>query len=174
MSRGRKKLPTKFHVLNGTDRPCRKNENEPMPDIDKEIPDPPHHLTECAKKEWVRMSRILYDNGLLTQLDYSEFEIYCQAYGRWVEAEDMMLKTGMVIKTAEGKKVKTGMVIKTTNGNIIHSPFVSIANMAMRDCHKYLSEFGMTPSSRTKVKGSGAPRKNRNKFAENSKKQANL
>lgn len=156
MPAGRNRLPTKFHVLNGTDRPCRRNSNEPMPETDVKIPAPPKHLSKYAKKEWKRMSDILHAMGLLTQLDYSEFSLYCQAYGRWVEAEEKLLKTGLVVKT--------------TNGNPINSPFLNIASSAMRDCHKFLSEFGMTPSSRTKIKTEKISKKT-NKFLVNGKRQ---
>jgi P27 family predicted phage terminase small subunit len=152
MPAGRKPLPRKFHVLNGTDRPCRRNDSEPVPDEFKDIPKPPAHLSKTAKKEWERMSKVLYSSGLLTQLDYSEFAIYCQSWGRWVDAEKKISDTSMVVKTA--------------NGNPINNPYMNIANTAMRDCHKFLSEFGMTPSSRTKIKVENQQKK-QNKFTIN-------
>jgi P27 family predicted phage terminase small subunit len=152
MPAGRKRLPTKFHVLNGTDRPCRRNDEEPAPDVFNKIPDPPEHLSVSAKKEWGRMSVILHSNGLLTQLDYSQFAIYCQAWGRWVDAESSISENSMVVQTA--------------NGNPVNNPYINIANTAMRDCHKFLSEFGMTPSSRTKIKVENQQKK-QNKFTIN-------
>ena len=172
MPAGRKKLPTQFHILNGTDRPCRRNDEEPIPESDFNIPKPPKHLSKSAKKEWGRMSKILHSNGLLTKLDYSEFEIYCQAYGRWVDAEELMKKTPTYIKLADGTKIGTGMIMMTKNGNAIQSPLLNIATSAMRDCDKYLSEFGMTPSSRTKIKVGNAQKK-QNKFTVNTQQQVN-
>lgn len=157
MPAGRKRLPTKFHVLNGTDRPCRRNDNEPVPDEYSDIPKPPAHLSKTAKKEWKRMSKILHSSGLLTQLDFSQFAIYCQAWGRWVDAEKKISETNMVVKTA--------------NGNPINNPYMNIANTAMRDCHKFLSEFGMTPSSRTKIKVENQNKK-QNKFTVNAQQAA--
>jgi P27 family predicted phage terminase small subunit len=157
MPAGRKPLPRKFHILNGTDRPCRRNDDEPIPESDIDIPKPPTHLSASAKKEWKRMSKVLHSTGLLTQLDYSQFAIYCQAWGRWVDAEKKISDTSMVVKTA--------------NGNPINNPYMNIANTAMRDCHKFLSEFGMTPSSRTKIKVENQ-QKNQNKFTSNAQ-QAN-
>ena len=152
MPAGRKRLPTKFHILNGTDRPCRRNEYEPTPEEYADIPKPPAHPSKSAKKEWKRMSKVLYASGLLTQLDFSQFAIYCQAWGRLVDAE---------------KKIgETNMVVKTSNGNPINNPFMNIANTAMRDCRKFLSEFGMTPSSRTRIKVENAAKKE-NKFLNN-------
>lgn len=166
MTAGRKMKPTQFHVLNGTDRPCRRNEDEPTPEIDSEIPQPPIHLTDNAKDEWIRMSKTLYNNGLLTQLDYAEFEIYCQAWGVLKEAEELMKKSLISIKASDGTSIKTGLIMVTKNGNVMNSPFLNIANTARRDCHKFLSEFGMTPSSRTKTKGAN-PNKNKNRFSNN-------
>lgn len=132
-----KPRPTRIKELEGNPgrRPLPKN--EPRPQIPDEIPRAPSHLTREAKKEWKSMSLKLHTLGLLTDIDESALALYCQAYGRWVDAEE--------------KLKKTGTVIKTTNGNIVQSPYLGIANTAMRDCHKYLIEFGMTPSSRTKV-----------------------
>ncbi|HJZ06319.1 MAG TPA: phage terminase small subunit P27 family [Patescibacteria group bacterium] len=171
MTAGRKRKPTQFHVINGTDRPCRRNENEPIPEIDSEIPLPPAHLTDHAKVEWLRMSKVLYNNGLLTQLDYAEFEIYCQAWGVLREADELMKKTFISMKTSDGTSIKTGLIMVTKNGNVINSPFLNIANTARRDCHKFLSEFGMTPSSRTKTKDVNSQRK-QNKFYNNVNVQA--
>ena len=39
----------------------------------------------------------------------------------------------------------------TSNGNIIQNPLVGIANKSLELMHKYLTEFGMSPSSRTRV-----------------------
>jgi len=75
--------------------------------------------------------------GLLTNIDRVALAAYCQAYARWVEAE-------------KGIK-KSGLIVKTKDGNIIQSPLVGIANTAMKLVHKFLIEFGMTPSSRSRI-----------------------
>src|SRR4030067_3537447 len=120
MPAGRKRKPTQFHVINGTDRPCRRNENEPTPEIDSEIPLPPAHLTDHAKVEWLRMSKVLYNNGLLTQLDYAEFEIYCQAWGVLSEADERLKKTFISMKTSDGTSIKTGLIMVTKAGNVVN------------------------------------------------------
>jgi P27 family predicted phage terminase small subunit len=40
---------------------------------------------------------------------------------------------------------------KTTNGNLIISPLLSVSNKAMEQMHKFLTEFGMTPASRSRI-----------------------
>lgn len=63
--------------------------------------------------------------------------MYCVIYVRWVKAEKMVRDKGEIIKTAAG--------------NIIQNPYLSIANRALEQLNKLGAEFGMTPSSRSRV-----------------------
>jgi len=132
---GRKKQPSNMKVLKGTDQPCRMNPDEAEPDL--AIPSPPDHLSQDASVEWGRISQELYQLGLLSRIDRAALAAYCQAYGRWVDAER--------------KLAQSDMLIKTKDGNIIQSPLVSIANKSLELMRKYLIEFGMTPSARARV-----------------------
>jgi len=131
-----KKLPTKLKILKGTYQKERENPNEPEYKI--EIPDPPKFLMPKAKKEWKRISEVLYNQGLITGIDMACLAAYCQFYARWVNAEIDLKKSGK-------------MLIKTTSGNIINNPYIGIANTAFKNMHTCLLEFGMTPSSRGRV-----------------------
>jgi len=111
------------------------NENEPQ--ISASQPSCPSHLTSPARREWQRIVPILARVGVLTEIDRAALAAYCQAYGRWVEAERLVKKEGMVKETA--------------NGYPIISPYLAIVNKALEQMHKYLVEFGLTPSSRSKV-----------------------
>ena len=132
-----KPKPTRMKELEGNPSKKALPKNEPKPKITDTIPAPPSHLNRPAKVEWKKQAAKLHRLGLLTEIDVTMLALYCQAYGRWVEAEKDV--------------AKHGAVITTTNGNVIQSPYVNVANCAMRDCHKYATEFGMSPSSRTKV-----------------------
>ena len=143
---GRKKTPTKLKVIKGTDQPCRMNPDEAEPDL--AIPSPPEHLSQEASVEWGRISQELYQLGLLSKIDRAALAGYCQAYGRWVEAERML--------------TQKGMMVKTTNGNVIQSPLVGIANKSLEMMHKFLTEFGMTPAARARVQAK-KPEDNQNK-----------
>ena len=127
-------------------------QGEPEPVTD--IPAPPDHLSDDAVAEWGRISIELRAVGLISQIDRSALAAYCQAYGRWCSAERLL--------------AENGMLVKTTNGNIIQSPLVGIANKSLDLMHKFLTEFGMTPASRSKV-SSSAP-KGENKFTKYAKK----
>lgn len=160
MPAGRKKKPTQFHVLNGTDRPCRRNEDEPQPDISDATPEPPSFLSDSAKAEWVNISKKLYDAGLLTEIDHSALALYCQAWGEFLDAQ---LE---IYGDEEQGIIGKGFTVISDKGNELQNPVVAISHRAMELCHKFLTEFGMTPSSRTKTK-SEKKKKNVNRFAEN-------
>jgi len=133
--RGRKPKPTAVKVLEGNPGKRALNGHEPIPR--RRLPRCPDHLSETAKREWRRVAGELYDAGLLTGVDRAALAAYSQAWGRWVEAEE--------------KLTKTGAVIKTSNGNPIQNPYLAIANRAVEQMYKFAVEFGMTPSSRSRI-----------------------
>ena len=101
------------------------------------LPACPPHLQGEARKEWRRIGRKLLACGLLTEIDGAALALYCQAWARWIEAE--------------GNLVRYGTVIKAPSGYPIVSPYLSIANTAMAQMTRLLVEFGMSPSSRSRV-----------------------
>lgn len=88
------------------------------------------------------MATRLHEAGLLTYIDRSALAMYCQAWGRWVTAEEELEREGAVIFTAKG--------------NMIQNPWLAIANRAMKQLQSLAAEFGMTPSSRSRVRVSTA------------------
>lgn len=137
MKTGPKTKPTKLKKLEGNPgkRPLPVNELQ----VDPGIPARPTFLKGAAKKEWDRVAPELFRLGVLTKIDRAALAAYCQAYGRWEEAER--------------KVKKDGYLFETSNGNLIQNPMLSVANKALELMHKFLTEFGMTPSSRVKVSG---------------------
>lgn len=134
--RGRKPIPTELKKLAGNPGHRPLNDSEPRPDRD--IPRCPSHLDKTAKSMWRRLTKELFDAGILTRIDAEILAAYCQVYSRWKNAELMLQKSGDVIKT--------------TNGNLIQNPYLAIANRAIEQMAKLASEFGMTPSSRSRIK----------------------
>ena len=133
-----KPKPTALRLIEGNPsrRPFNKNEPKPAP----VIPKCPRHLNAAAKVEWKRIAKTLHKLGLLTEIDGGQLALYCQAWGRWIEAEDALKKHGTIIKAP-----KTGWPIQ--------SPYLAVANKAMEQMQRALSEFGMSPASRTRVRG---------------------
>ena len=95
--RGRRPLPTAIKELTGNPGKRPLNLDEPQPP--KVIPKCPKHLDENARKEWRRISLELHRLNLLTIVDRAALAAYCQAWGRWVEAEANIQRFGGVIKT---------------------------------------------------------------------------
>ena len=122
-----------FRFSNPGKRPL--NANEPKPP--QELPAPPDHLNDAAKKEWHRLGPQLLKLGLLTSIDASGFAGYCVVYSRWQEAEEALKKTGFVVKAPSGYPML--------------SPFYTVANQCLNQMRAYLTEFGMTPSSRSRT-----------------------
>lgn len=135
MTKGRKLKPTKLKLIQGTFRKDRANKNEPEPET--KIPSPPDFLNADALQEWGRMSEKLYQLGMLAEIDRGIFAAYCQAFGRWAEAERLIKEKGMFLKTS--------------NGNIIQSPIVGIANKAMKEMRDNASIMGIPATMRGKV-----------------------
>ena len=134
---GRKPKPTHIKLLQGNPGKRPLNDREPQPE--PKIPRAPEHLSDEAKREWRRMSKTLFDLGLMTEIDRAALAAYCVAWGRWVEAENNLKKYGTVMLSPD-------------KGWPVQSPYLSIANRAMEQLQKFMTEFGMTPSSRTRVK----------------------
>lgn len=145
MPSGRKPKPTQLKIVQGTERPGRRNKNEPMPE--PAFPSPPPHLSPEAKQEWERVCDTLFRLGVMTDLDRASLAAYCQAYGRWVHAEEALSRF------AAKDPATKGIIMKTQAGNAIQNPLVGAANKAMADMVRFASEFGLTPAGRARVQG---------------------
>lgn len=148
--RGRKPVPTEMRVVRGNPgrRPLNDREPEPAPPADLT---PPDWLNDDAKSEWADKAPMLQRLGLLTEADLDAFCLYCQTFARWKEAEKKLLQFGMVVKS------------NSNNGFPIVSPYLAISNKAQQQCTKMLVEFGLTPSSRSRVTVTKTPAANKQK-----------
>jgi P27 family predicted phage terminase small subunit len=133
---GRKPLPTHLKLVKGTARPHRLNKAELKPAV--AIPEPPGHLDERARARFTQMAQMLASHGVMTELDASALARYVIVWGRWIDAE------------AEVKR--RGPVVKTEGGNIIQNPFLAIANKCLAQMAQIEVEFGLTPSSRSRIR----------------------
>jgi P27 family predicted phage terminase small subunit len=93
-----------------------------------------------AKKEWRRISPQLEKLGLITQMDRAALAVYCQAYARWADTEAKIKKLG-----------DDGLIEETPSGYKQISVLLQISNRAAEQMHKFMAEFGMSPSSRSRV-----------------------
>ena len=141
MPKGRKPLPTHLKVVRGTEKPSRANPNEPKPS--PAIPRPPDLLGKEAKKAWHRTAKHLYELGVLSELDRDALAAFCVQYAIWVDAVDRIQKNGVI--------QEDGLLAETPNGYPVQHPLVAIINRAQSEMRKWMTEFGMTPSSRTRI-----------------------
>jgi P27 family predicted phage terminase small subunit len=147
MKPGTKPKPLALKKLEGDIHKERWNLNEPKPVSSR--PTMPSFLSGSAKYEWRRIVPELETLGLLFQIDRAALAAYCQSYGRWADAEKELNKLSEM-----GRK-QIRFLYKTTNDNLVINPLLSVANKAMEQMKSFLVEFGMTPSSRSRVNASG-------------------
>jgi len=121
---------------------ARRPEPAPSPH-DARLPECPPHLQGEARAEWERLGKKLVTWRLMTEIDQGALALYCTAWARWVEAEEALAKFGTVIKSPSGYPVQ--------------SPYLAIANKAMEQMTRLLVEFGMSPSSRSRVQQAAPP-----------------
>ena len=101
------------------------------------LPRCPTHLTAVARKEWRRLATPLFDMGILTLADRAALAAYCQSYARWVEAEDHL--------------ARTPALLKSPSGYVQQSPWLTVANKQLELMGRFMSELGLSPSSRTRL-----------------------
>lgn len=128
--------PTNLKALRGNPGKRRLNANEPDPV--PAIPTCPSHLNDVGKKEWRRVTKELLALGIISKLDRAAVGAYCDAYSRWAEAATQIQKYGLIFKAPSGYPMP--------------SPYLAILHTALDQMRAFLTEFGMTPSSRSRVK----------------------
>lgn len=141
MGAGRPPVPTAIKVLQGTDQKCRVNKNEPQPKLTAS-PEPPDTLSKDAKVQYKAYWEVLEDARMVTEVDTVALSLMASATAEYYEAARMC--------------EKFGNVVKGPNGLPKISEFYKIKEKAESRMLAYLREFGMTPSSRTRVSRSDA------------------
>lgn len=135
--RGRKPKPTAMKKLAGNPGKRALNSSEPQPEAPDRPPYAPRHLSDEAQKEWRRIVKALLRMGLYTEVDRVALEMYCQAYGDWLDAEQMVREQGAVLESDKG--------------NFYQNPWYAAANREWEKLRKMLPEFGLTPSARSRL-----------------------
>jgi P27 family predicted phage terminase small subunit len=98
----------------------------------------PFILEQGGAPRVARASKLLFANGLITELDRAALAGYCDAYARVAEASRQLQQYGLIVKSP--------------NGYPMQSPYLAILNTALQETRAFSTEFGMTPSSRSRVK----------------------
>jgi P27 family predicted phage terminase small subunit len=162
--RGPKKTPLALAAVDGRSL----DQDPPTLPPDDERPIPPAWLTPLARAEWDRICDALWGMGCLEQIDQGMFAAYCQAWGRYEQGEiDLNAAIAAELSKTPSRKVgkKTrrkplkpqahGAVAKTAAGNLIVNPLFGLVNTLRRDMQRLAAEFGLSPSARAGLGGSG-------------------
>ncbi|MGD0535901.1 MAG: phage terminase small subunit P27 family [Methanoregula sp.] len=117
----------------------KQNTEEPQPARLRRVPPAPRWLGEEARAKWKELAGQLYELGVLTAVDQDALARYCLVWGRFRKAERHVRKEGEITKTP--------------NGYPQQSPWLAIINKCLGQLASLGAEFGLSPSSRTRVKG---------------------
>ncbi len=126
--------PTALKILEGNPGKRPLNRHEPNPGG---VPQCPKHLDAQARREWRRLLPILLKMRVLTEADYIALANLCQTYSTMVKAQEQLQKAGLLYKSQ--------------SGYIQQSPLLSIVNSCVETITKLCREFGLTPSSRSRL-----------------------
>lgn len=98
-------------------------------------PSPPKHLKEEGKRVW-KEGAALWAEGLITQRDLGEWQLYCEAW-------DEKSHCAAVLK-------KDGEYFTSAHGCIMEHPAIKRRQRAEAKIDKYSKNFGLVPDARKK------------------------
>jgi P27 family predicted phage terminase small subunit len=133
--RGPAPKPSSLVVLEGNRGRRPINDREPKPRAVR--PKCPAYLDEAGQKEWKRLIPILMRMRILTEADGIALANLCQASSTMVKAQEQLNKVGILYKTK--------------SGYIQQSPLLGIVNSQIEIINRLCREFGLTPSSRSRI-----------------------
>lgn len=133
--RGRRPTPTNLKLVRGV-RKDRINDDEPK--VDVSIPSPPDYLSQDEQNVFLSEARQLARMRVMSEADVNALAIYATKFIRWRQAIDIVRSTGLVSKTK--------------SGYLEENRFLQIANRCEKEMLDIMRDFGLTPSSRTRIK----------------------
>lgn len=131
-----KPLATAEKKLRGNPGKRKLNDHEADPTKLTVLPEPPTFLGEHAIKCWNVNGPLLIELGLLTNADLELFGTFCQAVHIMIVSSEDINKNGMTIMGSRGRT---------------RNPALATFASATQTIRSLASEFGMTPSSRSRI-----------------------
>lgn len=135
--------PTLLKIAEGN-RGKRKLDPDSEPSPPSGAPEKPEHLEGLASVEWDRMIAIIDSMGILAKTDGQMIELYCMEYETYRQCKKDLRANGSLyqdISTGEDSPTK-----------LLSHPAVIIMDKAGKTMARILAEFGLSPSSRSRVK----------------------
>lgn len=152
---GRKPTPTKLKLLLGNPGHRSKEslgQDEPQPT--GELQPAPDRLSESARAIYDDWAAKLSASGIGTDLDSDALAMAAMSYDAYLEAASRVAQTGAVwLEKGEG-----------TIPKFVYSPYWSVMNREWKKVLALMAEFGMTPSSRSRVKTDKKPKSKLDEF----------
>ena len=143
--RGPKTEPTQLKILRGNPGKRALPEDEPQPASG--FPPCPEHLTDKAREAWEMFSVQLESAGVGTALDATALELLCTSYALYRDAAEQVAKYGPCWVAAGDGALPS----------FAFSPHSSIMERERKNIKALLTEFGMTPSSRSGLSADKPP-----------------
>lgn len=143
--RGPKPIPTVVKIARGN--PGKRALNHDFPEPRHEAPPVPEVLTGRAKQHWDFLVAQLAEIGTLAITDGGLLSAYSMALAQLEECHAAIDRDGLVITLRNDKgEVKS----------VQASPHVKLARSLMANIKSMASELGLSPTSRTRLKGTSA------------------
>jgi P27 family predicted phage terminase small subunit len=118
-------------------RALPKESEEVAPEIVNELPPPPDWMGDYGVKEWERVGPVLVELRLLSAADLLAFAAYCANVDLMIESMIDIQKNGTTIMGARGE---------------VRNPALASFAQAVTALRALACEFGMTPSSRARMR----------------------
>lgn len=136
---GPPKTPTHLRLVKGNPSKRAINKNEPKPPSG--VPPIPKHFDKRGKYWFKRMGEELDAVGVMSTLDAKALELLVEAYTEYRHHCEVLDEEGYIYQTgsATGEKI------------VKAHPAAAMKADAWKRIRAMLSEFGMTPASRSKV-----------------------
>ena len=134
MGQGRPRQPTALKLLRGNPGKRAINKKEPQPTPG--VPICPSWFDAISKKEWKRVVPELKRMGYLAKVDGGALEACCLAYSGLIRSEQRLQAEGLTIEI---------------EGVLRKNPLIPISHGYMEKYKSFLCEFGLTPSSRSRL-----------------------
>lgn len=132
---GRPPKPTALKLITGNPGKRALNQNEPKPT--QGAPLCPSDLDPEAKREWRRVVPELDRIGMLAKVDRACLVCYCETWALYRVCQRKIVAEGPTYETDYGPKKR---------------PEVAIASQCLAHIRAFCAEFGLTPSSRGRMK----------------------
>lgn len=135
---GRKPKPTALKRLQGNPGKRPLNDREPKPPRARSVRVPKGRLPADGQRLWRALAPVLQEMGVLSEGDLPALEMLCLHYSVARDAVTMLEEDGLTVDTVQGGVKK--------------HPAAAVLVENSRLLRAYLSDFGLTPASRVRLK----------------------